>query len=95
MKKSLIATLAAVIASLGFAAGAQTATPDQKAANKARWDAMTPEQKAEARQKAKAKWDTMTPDEQAAAKKRFHEKHPHAAAKMAEKQKDAAAAAAK
>ncbi len=93
MKTTLLAALAVVIGSVGFTPHAQTATPEQRAAMKAKYDAMTPEEKAAAKEKAKAKWDAMSPEEQAAAKKKFAEKHPRAAAKAAEKQKDAAAPA--
>ena len=95
MKTRLFAPIALVIASLGLAAAAHAATPEQKAAVKEKWESMTPEEKAAAKEKAKAKWDAMSPEEQAAAKKRFAEKHPRAAAKAAEKQKDAADTAAK
>jgi hypothetical protein len=93
MKTTLLAVLAVAIGSLSFAATAETPTPEKRAAMKAKVDSMTPEEKAAAKEKAKAKWDAMSPDEQAAAKKKFSEKHPRAAAKAAEKQKDAAAPA--
>ena len=86
-KNALLALMVAIGCASG-AALAQTPTPDQQAAVKDKLRSMTPEQKAE----AKAKWDAMTPEEQAAAKKRFAEKHPRAAKRMADRQQGAASA---
>lgn len=86
MKKTLIALLAATFATLGLIGGAHAATDEQKAAAKQKWESMSPDEKAAAKEKAKAKWDSMSPEEQAAAKKKFAEKHPRAAKKAAEKQ---------
>ena len=49
-----------------------------RAAAKARWDAKSPEEKAQARQQMQARWAKMTPDE----KKQFAEQHPRAAAAL-------------
>jgi len=90
MKKLIMATLVAATtlgAGLTLVSTAHAATDEQKAAAKQKWESMTPEEKAAAKEQAKAKWDSMTPEEQAAAKK----KHPRAA-KMAEKKKEEAAA---
>ncbi len=86
MKIQPAALLLALAAGLAVAPLARAAaTDEQRAAMKQKWDSMTPEQKAAAKEKAKAKWESMTPEEQAAAKKRFAERHPRAAARMAEK----------
>ncbi|MFY9510771.1 MAG: DUF3106 domain-containing protein [Rubrivivax sp.] len=92
MKKPLIAALVAAVAALSLAPAAHALGAGQEAAKK-KWDSMTPEEQAAAKEKAKAKWDSMTPEEQAAAKKRFAEKRPRAAKKMAEKEAGAASAA--
>jgi hypothetical protein len=67
----------------------QSLTPEQKTAAdqeaRAKWDAATPEQKAAARAKAKARWESATPEQKAAAQKKFEQRHPDAAAKIAEK----------
>lgn len=89
MKKMILATLVALSASLGLAGVARAA--DDAPAAKQKWASMSPEEKAAAKEKAKANWDAKTPEEQAAAKKQFAEKHPKAAAKMAEKKKEEAA----
>lgn len=78
--------IAAVAAGLAIGAVAQTAAPEKRAAARQKWESMTPEQKAEAKQKMKARWESMTPEQQAAAKKRFGERHPPAAAKLTEKE---------
>ncbi len=94
MKKSVSALLLTLAAGLAFAPLARAASEEQRAAAlKERWDAMTPEQKAAAKEKARARWESMTPEEQAAAKKRFAERHPRAAARMADRQKEGAASA--
>lgn len=85
--------VAAVALGVAVGAAAQTATAERKAAARQKWESMTPEQKTEAKQKIKVRWESMTPEEQAAAKKRFGERHPRAAAKLAEKHKEAASAA--
>ncbi len=96
MNKTISALVLALAAGLACTLPARAATEEQRAAAvKEKWDSMTPEQKAAAREKAKAKWDSMTPEEQAAAKKRFAERHPRAAARMAEKHPGAASAPAK
>jgi hypothetical protein len=94
MPKLLTTALAAaVVGSIAFAPLARAeASAEQRAAAKAKWDAMTPEQREAAKTKAKARWESMTPEEQAAAKKRFAEKHPAAAARMAGQQHPAASA---
>ena len=105
MKKTLVSTLAALAAVTGLgvatSAGAQqpagtaaaSPSPERRAAMKEKWDAMTPEQKAAAKERARQKWDAMTPEEQAAAKQRFAEQRPRAAARMADKRQQAASAA--
>jgi hypothetical protein len=106
MKKTLVSTLAAALAAitgLGLptsataqqpaGTAAASPSPERRAAMKEKWDAMTPEQKAAAKDKARQKWDAMTPEQQAAAKQRFAEKHPRAAARMADKRQQAASAA--
>lgn len=93
MKKTATAFLFALAAGLAFTPLARAAGDEQRAAMKDKWESMTPEQKAAAKEKAKAKWDAKTPEEQAAAKKRFAENHPRAAARMAEKHKEGAASA--
>jgi hypothetical protein len=96
---SAVFVAVAVAVSLTFGSAVQAATDEQKAAGrervKAKWESMTPEEKAAAKEKAKTKWDSMTPEQQAAAKKRFAERHPRAAAKVADKQQAAASAPAK
>ncbi len=57
---------------------------DRRAAAKEKWDNMTPEQKAAAKEKMKERWDSMTPEQQAAAKKRMAERHPRAAGRRAD-----------
>jgi len=75
--------------SIGCAAGTAIAqTPDPQAAGMGKLRSMTPEDK----EKVRAKWDAKTQEEQAAAKKRFADKHPRAAKKMAERQEAAASA---
>jgi hypothetical protein len=86
MNKTLTALLAAVVAGLAFTAPVHAASDARREAIKERFQNMTPEEKAAAKEKARAKWDAMTPEQQAAAKKRFAEKHPDAA-KAAEERK--------
>jgi len=83
MKKTILATLFALAGTfaLGTTAHAADGKQEARAEAKAKWDAMTPEEKAAAKDKAKAKWDAMTPEEREAVKK----KHPRAAAKMGDK----------
>jgi len=95
MNKPLVAAaLLALAANLMLTPAARAAGDDQRAAMKQKWESMTPEEKAAAKEKAKAKWESMTPEQQEAAKKRFAEKRPRAAARMAEKHSGAAASAA-
>lgn len=81
MKKTLLATLVAIASGLFAVAPVHAAGDAQKEAAKAKWEKMTPEEKAAAKTKVKARYDAMTPEEQAAAKKKFLENHPRAARK--------------
>lgn len=85
MKKTTLTALVLAAFAAATFAPAHAAGDGQRAAAKEKWDSMTPEQKAAAKEKAKEKWESMTPEEQAAAKKRFAERHPKAAARMADK----------
>jgi hypothetical protein len=81
MPRTLVALLTALWTALPLVALAQQATPaeqERRDAAKAKWQSMTPEQQAAAKERAKAHWDAKTPEEQEAAKKRFHERHPNA-----------------
>jgi len=81
MPRSLIALLTALSTALPLAVLAQAMTPAEQQrhdAARAKWQSMTPEQQAAAKEKAKANWDAKTPEEQEAAKKRFAERHPNA-----------------
>ncbi|MFN7725303.1 MAG: DUF3106 domain-containing protein [Rubrivivax sp.] len=82
MRTTLIVT-AALLALAGPLAHASP-DADRRAAAKEKWDKMTPEQKAAAKEKMKERWDNMTPEQQAAAKKRMAERHPRAAERRAE-----------
>lgn len=88
---------ALIVAATGLATLAPVAhaqpNEQRREAAKERWEKMTPEQRAAAKEKMKERWENMTPEQQAAAKKRFAERHPEAAAKAAEKKGGAAAAA--
>ena len=86
MKKTLLATLIAVVAGLGLASLAHAATDEQRAAVKEKWAAKTPEEQAAAKAQAKAKWNAMTPEQQAAAKKN----HPRMARRAAKQEAEAA-----
>jgi hypothetical protein len=63
----------------------QEAAARDKAADK--WKAMTPAQKAATKDAARSRWESMSPEEKAQAKKNLQDRHPAAAAKMAEKRK--------
>ena len=88
MSRSLLALLTAGLMALPLVGAAQTtptaAEQQRRDAAVARWNSMTPEEQAAAKEKARARWDAKTPEEQAAAKKRFAERHPTAAARRAE-----------
>ena len=94
MNKPLIAALIAAAATVALGPVAHAATDVQRAAAKQKFESMTPEEKAAAKEKMKAKWDAMTPEQQAEAKKHFAARHPGAAARMAEKQTETQAPAA-
>jgi hypothetical protein len=79
----LAASIAAVMTALPLAGAAQNADTDRRAAARAKWESMSPEEKEAAKAKARARWDSMSPEEQAAAKKRFAERHPAAAQRRA------------
>jgi Protein of unknown function (DUF3106) len=86
MSRTFLVLLTTALTALPLAAAAQAATPAEQQrhdAAKAKWQSMTPEQQAAAKEKAKAKWDAKTPEEQAAAKERFSERHPGAAGRRA------------
>jgi len=81
MPRTLAVLLTALSTALPFAALAQAMTPAEQQrhdAARAKWQSMTPEEQAAAKEKAKAHWDAKTPEEQEAAKKRFAERHPNA-----------------
>lgn len=91
MKRTL--ALFATATSLAVAtigAHAQTATTVPATTASERLKSMSPEERAAAKEKAKARWDSMSPEEQEAAKKRFAEKRPRLAERMAKKQGSAA-----
>lgn len=79
MKKTLIAGLVALSTGLFALAPVHAATDEHREAMKEKWQKMTPEEKAAAKEKMKARYDAMPPEQQAAAKKRFAERHPMAA----------------
>jgi len=88
-KPALLATLIALSTSFALAPVARAeATDDQRAAMKQKWESMTPEERAAAKEKMKAKWESMTPEE----KKDFAQKHPQAA-RMAARHREGAASA--
>ena len=88
MPRLILALMTAGLMALPLVGAAQTtptaAEQQRRDAAVARWNSMTPEEQAAAKEKARAKWDAKTPEEQAAAKKRFAERHPAAAARRAE-----------
>lgn len=90
MKMLVVASLVAL---LGGSIGAWAQSPGEtkQPTLREKWASMTPEQKAA----AKARWEAKTPAEKAEAKRRFAAQHPQAAARMAERQKDAASAPAR
>ena len=90
MSRPILAVLLAAFAAAAFVPAHAAPTDEQKAAAKQKWESMTPEEKAAAKDQAKAKWDAMAPEQHAAAKKRFAKEHPRLAARMA-KQKEGTA----
>ena len=81
MPRILAALLTALSTAFPLAALAQAMTPAEQQrhdAARAKWQSMTPEEQAAAKEKARAHWDAKTPEEQEAAKKRFAERHPNA-----------------
>lgn len=66
------------LGSLTNAYAQEATSADKGAAAKAKWESLTPEEraklKAEFKEKAKEKWDAMTPEEREAAKAKFKEK---------------------
>jgi len=81
MPRILAVLLTVLSTALPVAALAQAMTPAEQQrhdAARAKWQSMTPEEQAAAKEKAKAHWDAKTPEEQEAAKKRFAERHPNA-----------------
>ena len=81
MPRILAVLLTVLSTALPLAALAQAMTPAEQQrhdAARAKWQSMTPEEQAAAKEKAKAHWDAKTPEEQEAAKKRFAERHPNA-----------------
>lgn len=91
MNRTLTTLIAAATLGLTALAPAHAMSQGEKReAMREKFQNMTPEEKAAAKEKAKAKWDAMTPEQQAAAKKRFAEKHPKAAEKAKEKAASAA-----
>jgi predicted Fe-S protein YdhL (DUF1289 family) len=91
MRTRLIVTTALLALASGFSHAAPDA--ERRAAAKEKWESMTPEQKAAAKEKMKERWDSMTPEQQAAAKKRMAERHPRAAGRHADNAAPAASAA--
>jgi hypothetical protein len=68
VKTFLSNALAALAVGVAFSAPLHAATDAEKAAAKAKYDAMTPEEQAAAKAKAKSAYESMTPEEKAAAK---------------------------
>jgi hypothetical protein len=101
MNRLLSSTLAGIVVGIAFSAPVHAATDAEKAAAKAKYDAMTPEEQAAAKAKAKSAYESMTPEEKAAAKAKAKAKwdamtpEEQAAAKKryAEKHRKTAAAA--
>jgi predicted Fe-S protein YdhL (DUF1289 family) len=91
MSKPVLAALLAAFAAVAFVPAHAAPDAERKAAAKEKWDSMTPEEKAAAKDKAKAKWDAMSPEE----KKAFLKEHPRLAARMAKQKDDGAASTAK
>ncbi len=81
-KKMFVALATITVTTLGTgslpAVYAQEATATGKEAAKAKWESLSPEEraklKAEFKDKAKEKWEAMTPEEREAAKAKFKEK---------------------
>ncbi|MFY8000152.1 MAG: hypothetical protein ACOVSW_16275 [Candidatus Kapaibacteriota bacterium] len=102
LNASMLVSATALLMGISIPTFSQTAAPsdDKKAAAKAKWESLTPEQrenlKAEFKEKAKEKWDAMPPEEREAAKAKFKEKAkekyknatPEEKAKMKEKMKE-------
>jgi hypothetical protein len=68
MNRFLSNTLAAIVVGIALSPPVHAATDAEKAAAKAKYDAMTPDEQAAAKAKAKSAYDAMTPEEKAAAK---------------------------
>lgn len=87
-----LTSLSALFAAAVMAAASPALAQPANGAARERLQQMTPEQRAEMREKMRQKWESMTPEQREAAKKRMAERHPDAGKRVQERARQGAPA---